>query len=304
MVPVALCGYCLPVTALGPLASLMPRRTKQDAQITRERLLDTAERVFLARGLSRSSLQDIAQAAGLTRGAIYWHFADKLALFDAMMARVDLPLEQALASAEQALATVQAGGQPTDPLAMLRALALTPFALMQQDERARRVFTILLHRAEYVGELAPLAQRQDGAQRDCGQRMERLFQAAHDQGGLAPGMAPRGAAVALLALIDGLLRLCTASGDAVLPMVAPAINALLDGLSAGRPATAGSANSQPAAHHPAAQHPAAQHPAQHSAHHPVHPPADPPAHHPADPHAAARDPVDPAPSPGQTPPGA
>ena len=270
----------------------MPRRTKQDAQITRERLLDTAERVFLARGLSRSSLQDIAQAAGLTRGAIYWHFADKRALFDAMMARVDLPLEQALASAEQALASVQASGQPTDPLAMLRALALKPFALMQQDERARRVFTILLHRAEYVGELA---QRQGGAQRDCGQRMERLFQAAHDQGALTPGMAPRGAAVALLALIDGLLRLCTASGDAVLPMVAPAINALLDGLSAGRPAMAGSASSQPAAHHPAAQHPA---------HHPVHPPADPPAHHPADPHAAARDPVDPAPSPGQTPPGA
>lgn len=229
----------------------MPRRTKQAAQITRAHLLDTAEQVFLARGVARGSLQDIAQAAGLTRGAIYWHFADKLALFDAMMARVNLPLEQALADAEQALAsTQQASGALPDPLAALRELALAPFALLQQDERARRVFTILLHRTDYAGGLDPLAQRQQGAQRDCGQRIERLFQAAHDQGGLAPGMGPRTAAVALLALIDGLLRLCTAGGDAVLPMVAPAVNALLDGLSAGRPARAGTATGQRAARGP------------------------------------------------------
>ena len=226
----------------------MPRRTKQAAQVTRAHLLDTAEQVFLARGVARSSLQDIAQAAGLTRGAIYWHFADKLALFDAMVARVHLPLEQALAGAEQALPPVpQASSHPPDPLAALRRLALAPFALLAQDEQARRVFTILLHRTEYVGGLDPLAQRQQGAQRDCGQRMERLFQAAHDQGGLAPGMGPRTAAVALLALIDGLLRLCTASGDAVLPMVAPAINALLDGLSGARPPTAGASTGHPTA---------------------------------------------------------
>lgn len=216
----------------------MARRTKQDALATREWLLDTAEQVFLARGLLRSSLQDIALAAGLSRGAIYWHFTDKLALFEAMMARVDLPLEQALAAAELQLANAAASGTAIDPLGVLRTLALEPFALMQRDPRAARVFTILLHRAEFVGELAPLARRQDGALSDCALRMQRLFQAASDQGGLAADQQPRHAATALLAMIDGLLRLATqGEGSAsVLPAVTPAIDALLAGLRAVPPA--------------------------------------------------------------------
>lgn len=204
----------------------MVRRTKEEAQATREHLLDTAEQVFLARGLSRSSLQDIAAAAGLTRGAIYWHFADKVALFDAMTARVDLPMEQALAAAE--------AGAQADPLATLRTLALEPFALMRRDPRALRVFTILMHRAEFVGDMAPLARRQDGALSDCVLRMERLFQAADDAGQLARGVGARTAATALLALIDGLLRLCTldTTFGCTHDAVAPAIDALLAGLRA------------------------------------------------------------------------
>ena len=52
----------------------MARRTKAEAQATRNALIDAAERLFDSQGVSRTSLQDIAQAAGATRGAIYWHF--------------------------------------------------------------------------------------------------------------------------------------------------------------------------------------------------------------------------------------
>ena len=55
----------------------MVRRTKEEAQETRNSILDAAERVFFEKGVSRTSLADIAQAAGVTRGAIYWHFAHK-----------------------------------------------------------------------------------------------------------------------------------------------------------------------------------------------------------------------------------
>ena len=228
----------------------MARRTKHQAQATREHLLDTAEQVILARGLSRTSLQDIALAAGLSRGAIYWHFADKVALFNAIMGRVDLPLEQALALAHAGLQAEAPGaaGAPQGPLRAtpgpwqaLRTLALAPFALMQRDPRARRAFTILLHRAEFVGDLAPLAARQDDAIQDCQGQMAKLFDQAAQQGLLAPGITPAIAATALLALIDGLLRLCTQREDAAatgpLPAVVPAIDALLAGLRG--PASAG-----------------------------------------------------------------
>src|SRR3954470_16660398 len=68
-------------------AAAMVRRTKEEALATRHSILDAAELLFEKRGVSRTSLQDIAEAAGVTRGAIYWHFQGKEDLFTAMMER-------------------------------------------------------------------------------------------------------------------------------------------------------------------------------------------------------------------------
>src|SRR3954462_5605794 len=85
----------------------MVRRSKEDALATRNSLLDAAEHVFLAQGVAGTSLNDIAVAAGTTRGAIYWHFRDKADLFNAMMDRVVMPLQSALESVQE-----PAGGDP------------------------------------------------------------------------------------------------------------------------------------------------------------------------------------------------
>ena len=50
--------------------STVARSTKQEALATRNRLLDAAEVLFQAQGVSQTSLQQIAQQAGATRGAI------------------------------------------------------------------------------------------------------------------------------------------------------------------------------------------------------------------------------------------
>ena len=47
----------------------MARRTKLEAKVTRERLLDAAESLFCERGVTRTSLSEVATAAGMTRGA-------------------------------------------------------------------------------------------------------------------------------------------------------------------------------------------------------------------------------------------
>ena len=70
----------------------MARRTKAEALETREQIIDAAERVFHKKGVSRSSLSDIAEEAGVTRGAIYWHFKNKHDIFVAMTERHRLPL--------------------------------------------------------------------------------------------------------------------------------------------------------------------------------------------------------------------
>ncbi len=212
----------------------MPRRSKEDASITREKLLEAAQRLFVENGLERSSLHQIACAAGVTRGAVYWHFADKLALVEALIARVESPLQQALAAAApQAVATGSPGGTG-DPLAALRRLALAPFELIERDASARRVFTIMLHCSELIGELAPLRRHHEHNWNDWAQHMARLFQAAKDEGSLAEGAVAADAAIALLSLVDGMLRRCTLhTGSAPARCtVEAAIDALINGFRA------------------------------------------------------------------------
>lgn len=60
------------------------RRKKEDADLTRQQLLDAALRVFSDKGFAATRLSDIGDAAGVTRGAIYWHFGNKKELFIAL----------------------------------------------------------------------------------------------------------------------------------------------------------------------------------------------------------------------------
>jgi len=128
------------------------RRTKEDAEATRDRLLDAAEQVFYERGVSGASLADVANRAGLTRGAVYWHFKDKLDLFGAVVQRVWLPIEQALVS------ETLGGGDSLPVVRILQRFALIARAV-SVDGRVRRIFEIAMFKVEHVGELAAVQQR-------------------------------------------------------------------------------------------------------------------------------------------------
>ena len=147
----------------------MARRTKEDALATREALLDAAERVFEQRGVSRTSLADIATAAGVTRGAVYWHFKHKADLFNAMMERVTLPLESELAGVAQA---------PGDPIDALVLQLLRSFGQIATDERTRRVLNIAVMMVEDVEDLWPVRERHVQADRANVERVRQVFERA------------------------------------------------------------------------------------------------------------------------------
>lgn len=129
----------------------MARRSKEDALATRNMLLDAAEQVFQAQGVAGTSLHDIATAAGLSRGAIYWHFQDKADLFNAMMDRVALPLQSALEHMEHA--------EGQDPLPALQAALDLAFQRTVHDPQTRRVFEVATLKVEYVDSLCAVRQR-------------------------------------------------------------------------------------------------------------------------------------------------
>jgi TetR/AcrR family acrAB operon transcriptional repressor len=130
----------------------MARSTKQEALETRSRILDAAEDVFHACGVSQTSLADIAAAADVTRGAIYWHFENKSDLFNAMCERVKLPLEE-MTCAETELRAI-------DPLGQFLIDAVQVLRHVAEDPRSRKVFDILFNKCEYVEPDDPIVVRQ------------------------------------------------------------------------------------------------------------------------------------------------
>ena len=175
----------------------MVRKTKEEAQETRRAILDAAEIVFQERGVSRTTLDEIAKAAGVTRGAVYWHFANKAALFDALIQRVFEPLEARLNDMQST-----AEGNPVD---VLRSLTLYFLDRVVNDPRYFRILEISWHKCEYVGEMAAIR----GTHLECGNRYlaicEAGFRLAQERGFLPLSVDPRCATIGLSAVVDGLV---------------------------------------------------------------------------------------------------
>lgn len=175
----------------------MVRRTKDEALETRNSILDAAERLFGASGVSRTSLEDVAQAAGVTRGAIYWHFKDKSDLFTAMVNRVTLPMEGMVArSSDEAAA---------DPIASLKAAAVFTLKRTATDPQCQRVFDVVTHKCEYLDEMAGVKRRISSVEKGCVDRAEKAIRNAVKRGQLPAGVDARLAAIGLDAMLYGLI---------------------------------------------------------------------------------------------------
>lgn len=142
----------------------MVRRTKEEAQETRSEILTAAELCFYRKGISRTSLSEIASAAGVTRGAIYWHFQDKSELVGALLERVNIPL--------QPLSEASRSPDEPDPLGRLRELLVKVFQRAATDPEVRRVGEILFHKCEYTEDLGNLRQWMQDFRREYDHNIE------------------------------------------------------------------------------------------------------------------------------------
>jgi TetR/AcrR family acrAB operon transcriptional repressor len=176
----------------------MVRKTKEEAEATRRSLLDAAEHVFHARGVAGTSLQHIAEAAGVTRGAVYWHFKDKAELFNAMMDRVCLPFEESTEALERAGAH--------EALDQLRSHLALVLERMSEDAQVRRVFEIALQKVEYNDELTRVRERRLKVRADYLAVLERALLAARRAGVVKSNPPASQMAIGLHALLDGLVQ--------------------------------------------------------------------------------------------------
>ena len=176
------------------------RRTKRESERTRLDILAAARKVFARQGVTRTTLGEIAAAAGVTRGAIYWHFADKTELFFAMREQVAVPMIDQID-----LALRRSDG--FDPLAGVERFLLGILEALESDATARQTFQIMGFKCEYVGEF----ERELALQRlRCSELIFKLTQAygrAQRAGRLRVGLRPAMAALETCSFMMGLTRL-------------------------------------------------------------------------------------------------
>lgn len=202
----------------------MARSTKEEAMETRSRILDAAEEVFHARGLSQTSLTDVAVAADVTRGAIYWHFKNKSDLFEAICERVRLPMETLMATPMDAFVG--------DPLGHLRNSWIYLLQEASSNPRKRITLDIIFLKCELVDRNDPIWVRQHQCYLAGLANMERILQEAIELKQLPQDLDTRLAAVTLHSHVIGLLNnwLFSPSSFELEAVAEPLIDACLDSL--------------------------------------------------------------------------
>ncbi|MBC6503922.1 MULTISPECIES: acrEF/envCD operon transcriptional regulator [Citrobacter] len=123
----------------------MARRTKADALKTRQHLIETAIVQFAARGVSNTTLNDIADAANVTRGALYWHFENKTQLFNELWLQQP-PLRDLIQ--EQLV-----GRWGDNPLQRLQERLVVGLQYIAENPRQQALMQILYHKCEFHNDM-------------------------------------------------------------------------------------------------------------------------------------------------------
>lgn len=176
----------------------MARKTKQQAQETRQQILDAAVKTFSERGVSATSLTTIATAAGVTRGAIYWHFKNKVDLFNEVWEMSQAKIND--------LEKDYLAQFPDDPLRILRELLIYILTATVDDARRRALLEIIFHKCEFIGEMIPLYNARKMLYLEGYDRIERVLNNSIQRGQLPTDLHTRRVAIVLRAYITGLME--------------------------------------------------------------------------------------------------
>ena len=196
------------------------RRTKEEAARTREAIVEGALACFDRYGITSSTVEQIAAEAGVTRGAVYHHFAGKREILHAIRERVSLPF---LDRADTALLREH----ECSPLDRIERFLASVVDALEKDPRHCRAVRVMQLRCEYVGDLAEeLASGVRNVDR-LGKALTAAYREARASGELVEGLAPEVAAVETLMFMNGMVRLWIvhASGAALRRSARAAIEA-------------------------------------------------------------------------------
>jgi TetR/AcrR family acrAB operon transcriptional repressor len=184
----------------------MARKTKENSELTRQSLIDAARQVILTRGVSRTTMEHIAVQAGVTRGAIYWHFSNKLDLIQAMREQVLLPLIDRMDD------TLLVEGSE-DALTCIENFLCGTIQSLVDSAETRQVYEILMIKCEYVDEFAVVLQQILCNCSDIEEKLRLIYERAEAQEQLHPLRDPAQLAMDTHLVFLGLLHMWVKDTD-------------------------------------------------------------------------------------------
>jgi len=172
------------------------RKTKEEAELTRQAVVSAALKVFSRQGYAATRLDDIADEAGVTRGAIYWHFKNKADLYTELQFRAAERLERVIAEA------VEEGGREID---IMRRIMIRIWSYLEEDEEFRAVQELSMLKSELTPDLQDgMAQKLEGMRSQAAWLSESVRRAI-EQGDIDPDLAVEEVARGYYAYLNGLV---------------------------------------------------------------------------------------------------
>jgi TetR/AcrR family transcriptional regulator, acrAB operon repressor len=176
----------------------MVRRTKEEADLTRIALLKAALSVFSRKGYASSTLEDVAREAGVTRGAIYWHFGSKAELYVALLneysGRSDAIIQAAAVE----------GGTLVE---ILRRVFVRMLEAVESDPALKEMMGITLFKTERSPDLIPSFQKVTENSRLLVNNIAEVMRQGISSGELRTGVDPLDMGRAFLAFQNGAIYL-------------------------------------------------------------------------------------------------
>lgn len=200
------------------------RKTKEEAEVTRERLLDAALKVFSKKGYVSTTLDDISREAGVTRGALYWHFkGGKPDIFENL-------INERSQGAQMITEKVIAEGGSA--LHLLERILVSILEYLAEDDDFRAVQEMVILKTEVVPELEESMKKKFRLQHESIRSFADLIKRAQDEGDVRKDIDPEVAAVAALSLMSG-VTVVWMMDNSLFPLreyAAPVIHTFIEGL--------------------------------------------------------------------------
>jgi TetR/AcrR family transcriptional regulator, acrAB operon repressor len=181
------------------------RKTAAEAAETRQAILRAALDEFSQRGYSATTLDGVARAAGVTRGAVYWHFASKAALYEELLRAFG-----GQAGAIMGAAAAEGG----DFIAVCQRILTRLLTRLEEDKELRAVMELSLFKTERTAELADVVANQRASMNELVAQLAGIMQAGIAQGALRANLDPFDVARGFLAYQQGVFHLWLTDPDA------------------------------------------------------------------------------------------